>query len=228
MGSKNYKDIVNDVCSYLSSEFAGDSYKPSPLVTYEAHVARAEANLKRSTELFKKRIRSGLQILHDEELLDKEKVNKTIDSFSVKKLMKITKKHEFRELLKFDEDKMVEFYEKGTDLFSKEQYEQSADVFLFLTAIAPTVPSFWLSLGLAEDMKGDPEAALQPFIMAYTMNRKNLHVLMNVVNCFIKLQREEEAKVFVEGILTYLDGKNNPQKYEKLREKIAVIRDDIK
>ncbi|MFT4553180.1 MAG: tetratricopeptide (TPR) repeat protein [Chlamydiales bacterium] len=228
MGGKSYKDIVNEVCSYLSTEFAGETYKLSPLVTYEQHVARAKANVKRSAKLYQKRIRSGLGILHEEKLLDKEKVKEIIDSYSVKKLMKKSRRAEFREILGFDEDKMVEFYLKGTEFFYQCQYAESSDIFLFLTAIAPSVSAFWLSLGLSENMKGDPESALGPFIMAYNLNRNNLNILMNVVNCYITLKREEEAKIFVDEVLDYLNSKKNPQKYEEIREKIITIREKIK
>lgn len=71
-----------------------------------------------------------------------------------------------QDIMGFSDEAMAKFYQAAYHLFEKEKYLEAADAFLFLVTLNPKNPEFWLGLGMATQMCGNFEDAIDAYEMA--------------------------------------------------------------
>jgi len=79
----------------------------------------------------------------------------------------------FQDILGYSNETMEKFYGAAHRLFTKEQYQEAADAFVFLTTLNPYVHNYWLGLGMCEQLNTDHEAALVAYGMAVITDDDN-------------------------------------------------------
>lgn len=98
-------------------------------------------------------------------------------------------------------EKLLEFYEYGSEFFKKEAYEEASNIYLFLTLLNPLIASFWVGLGMAEEMKQEYDAASLAYLMALDVNGEDLQPAIYCAQCLVKSGQPEKAKQFLEYAL---------------------------
>lgn len=78
-----------------------------------------------------------------------------------------------QEIFGYDDATMVKFYLCAKNLFERQEWKKSADAFLFLTSLNPYISSYWLGLGMSEQLRGKFQGALLAYAMAILTDVEN-------------------------------------------------------
>lgn len=108
-----------------------------------------------------------------------------------------------QEVLDISDSQMAEMYACAYRFFNEQHYAEAADIFLLLSTLTPMIHSFWLGLGMAEQHRGDFEAAIMAYWMALALDEHNLLPLIHGAECLHLLRRHEEAIALLELILSH-------------------------
>lgn len=219
-----FSDVSHDI-SRLAHELSKESVKSMPKKNQASRVkAQSRAfnsirmELQKSFTQYYDRIKHGLELLSQAGLLgkmDREKI-----------VLFIAKAHDQHFVGKSVQDEiglldelMVAFHEYGSQFLKSKEIERSADVFLVLTFLNPFVPSFWVGLGMAEEMKQDYDAAALSFIMAAEMHGEGYSWAIKAAECLVKAGKKEQARKILD---TVIDETGKAPQY--MREKESAVR----
>ena len=72
----------------------------------------------------------------------------------------------FQEIIGYSNEAMEKFYLIAHGLFQQQEYQKAADAFVFLTTLNPYTHSYWLGLGMSEQLSGSYQGALLAYAMA--------------------------------------------------------------
>lgn len=128
--------------------------------------------------------------------ISKEALEKMKDPLHVKKQVEEGKT--FQEILGYSIETMERFYEAAHSLFQKQQYEEAADAFVFLTTLNPKVHNYWLGLGMSEHMIEEYDSALMAYGMAIITNVENPLPHYHSASCYRALQDKNSALIALE------------------------------
>ena len=85
-------------------------------------------------------------------------------------------------------------YDTARQSLIDSQYRQAALEFTTLAAHRPNEPRFLFGLGLAMQMLGEPELALDTYTSAYNLDPRDAACLLRVGECLRALGRDAEAR----------------------------------
>ncbi len=108
----------------------------------------------------------------------------------------------FQEILGYTSEKMEKFYEGAYNLFQMQEYEKASDAFIFLTTLNPYVHSYWLGLGMAEQLKDHYNSALMAYSMANLTNMENPIPHYHSAKCYLALGDKINAMIALETTLS--------------------------
>lgn len=160
----------------------------------------------------------------DEFQISKEALEKLKDPLHIKKQVDAGKT--FQEILGYSIQTMDKFYEAAYSLFQKQQYEEAADAFVFLTTLNPKVHNYWLGLGMSEQLNEEYDAALMAYSMAIVTNAENPLPHYHSATCYRAVHDKESALLALELAIKHAGDHENhsaikvhaQQAYDKLKK----------
>lgn len=131
----------------------------------------------------------------------------------------------FQEIIGYTSDQMVEFYEGAYNLFHLQEYEKSADAFVFLTTLNPYVHNYWLGLGMSEQLNEHHHAALLAYSMAILTDTNTPIPHYHSAKCYIEIDEKDNA---IRSLETAKTLSSISPKYDNLKDTIDAVLNKLK
>lgn len=120
-----------------------------------------------------------------------------------------------QEILEISDDMMAKFYQVARHLFENHRYETSANVFLFLVTLNAHQSEYWLGLGMATQMGGNFEAAIDAYEMAAIYECENPVPYFYLAKCLFAIHERQSAIQALEIAIQYADSFSE---YQELKQ----------
>jgi type III secretion system low calcium response chaperone LcrH/SycD len=127
----------------------------------------------------------------------------------------------FQEILGYNLETMEKFYTAACNLFQKQEYRQAADAFIFLSTLNPFVPTYWLGLGMSQQLDEEYRTALLAYGMAILTDVQNPLPHYHSGFCYRMLGEYENAKTSLDLAITTC---NDFQEYGWLKQRSQIAR----
>ena len=131
----------------------------------------------------------------------------------------------FQEILGFSLATMDKFYGAAHNLYTRQQYEEAADAFVFLTTLNPRVHTYWVGLGMSEQLNEEYDAALMAYSMAILINVENPLPHYHSAACYFALQEKDNAILSLEMALQHAETK---EEYAHIKKHAQSTLDSLK
>lgn len=99
----------------------------------------------------------------------------------------------FQEIIGYTDETMEKFYKVAYHLFQQQEYQKAADAFIFLTTLNPNIHSYWLGLGMSEQLCGGYQGALLAYAMAILTDVESPTAHYHSATCYRILHDNESA-----------------------------------
>jgi len=100
----------------------------------------------------------------------------------------------FQEMFGLSDETLLYIYELSVDLVKKGKYEEANTLFVFLTTLAPHVPSYWIAEGACLQALNRHEEAIAVFSAAKFLNPSDPAPFAYSVESYYMLKDTEKAK----------------------------------
>ena len=120
-----------------------------------------------------------------------------------------------QEILGFSDETMIKFYKAANRLFENRRFSDAANAFLFLVTLNSYNHDYWLGLGMATQMCGDYDAAVDAYEMAAIINIESPIPYFYLAKCLFAMHDRESALQALELALEYA---NDMPEYEELKK----------
>jgi type III secretion system low calcium response chaperone LcrH/SycD len=158
----------------------------------------------------------------DEYHIPKDALEKLKDPEVIRRQVKEGKT--FQEIIGYSQEAMEKFYTSAHQLFLKEEYQKSADAFVFLTTLNPYVHNYWLGLGMSEQLNENYQGALLAYAMAILTDIENPITHYHSGNCYHALNDIANALQSFE--MTIRCASDNPL-YENVKERATRAKEQL-
>lgn len=125
------------------------------------------------------------------------------------------------ENIHISEDMYDSLYHQAYHYYQNGKYSQSKSVFRFLSFFDLKNAKYWMGLGASDQMLKNYEAAIDSYKIALVLNESNPHVYFLIADCFIALEKIDEA---MEVLKNVEESFVQDEKYIKLISHVALIR----
>ncbi len=125
-------------------------------------------------------------------------------------------------IMGFSDEAMSKFYEAGYELFRASKFMDAANAFLFLVTLNPYNHDYWLGLGMATQMYGDYEAAVDAYEMAAVCQLESPVPYFYLAKCLFAMHERESA---LEALNLAIDYSAERTEYEELKQNAIEARD---
>ncbi|EFB42764.1 SycD/LcrH family type III secretion system chaperone [Parachlamydia acanthamoebae] len=127
-----------------------------------------------------------------------------------------------QEIMEFSDETMAKFYQAAYYLFERKRYVDAANAFLFLATLNPHNHDYWLGLGMATQLSGHWEAAIDAYEMA-AINRLDSPVpYFYLAKCLFAVHDRKSA---LEALQLAIDYADDLAEYASLKEQAKAARD---
>lgn len=126
-----------------------------------------------------------------------------------------------QEILGFSDKSMAKFYKAAYKIFEHRRYEDAANAFLFLVTLNPQNHDYWLGLGMATQMTGDYEAAIDAYEMAAITDTESPVPYLYLAKCLFAMHDRESALQALDMALEYSGDK---PEYAELKQQAKKAR----
>lgn len=120
-----------------------------------------------------------------------------------------------QEIMGFSNETMAKFYGAAYRLFESKRYSDAANAFIFLVTLNPYNHEYWLGLGMATQLYGDFEAAIDAYEMAAICDMESPVPYFYLAKCLFAMHDRDSALQAIELALDYA---NDKPEYMKLKE----------
>lgn len=110
-----------------------------------------------------------------------------------------------QEVMEISDETMENLYNTASHLFESHQYADAANAFLFLISLNPHKYHYWLGLGMATQMSGDFEAAIDSYEMAAIYEVESPTPYFYLAKCLYAMHERQGAMQALEITLQYAD-----------------------
>lgn len=117
---------------------------------------------------------------------------------------------------------MAKLYEVSRRLLSEKRYPDAADAFLFLASLNPRNSTYWIAFGMASQMLGQFETAVDAYELAVTDGIENPIPYLYLGKCFFALHERENALEAFSLAIEYAD--DHPE-HNELKQIATTARD---
>jgi type III secretion system low calcium response chaperone LcrH/SycD len=107
----------------------------------------------------------------------------------------------FRDILQLTDTDIVNIYEIACQQYSKENYKNSRDLFVFLSTVDPESAPLWSGLAMCEQRLGHYDMATQLYAVAAELNPFDPTQYLYAANCLHLQHREAEAIQILDAII---------------------------
>jgi type III secretion system low calcium response chaperone LcrH/SycD len=126
-----------------------------------------------------------------------------------------------QEILEFSDETMAKFYRAAYQLFEHRHYAEAANAFLFLVTLNAFNHDYWLGLGMATQMTGDFEAAIDAYEMAAVCELDNPVPYFYLAKCLFAMHERDSA---LEALDLALEYASDNEEYSQLRKEAQAAR----
>lgn len=126
-----------------------------------------------------------------------------------------------QEILGFSDETLAKFYNAAYKLFENQKYMDAANAFLFLVTLNPYNHDYWLGLGMATQMSGDYESAIDAYEMAAVYEMDNPVPYFYLAKCLFAMHDRDSA---LQALDLALDYANDRPEYEELKKQAKAAR----
>lgn len=126
-----------------------------------------------------------------------------------------------QEILEFSNETMAKFYRAAYQLFEHQRQKDAAHAFLFLVTLNPYNHDYWLGLGMATQLCGDFEAAIDAYEMAAVYEMDNPIPYFYLAKCLFAIHDRDSALQALDLALEYAEDKSE---YTDLKQQAQTAR----
>lgn len=126
-----------------------------------------------------------------------------------------------QEIMEFSNETMAKFYRAAYHLFENRHYLDAGNAFLFLVTLNPYNHDYWLGLGMATQMLGDYEAAIDAYEMAAMRDITSPVPYFYLAKCLFAIHDRESALQALDLALEYAE---ESSEYDELRQQAKAAR----
>jgi tetratricopeptide (TPR) repeat protein len=98
----------------------------------------------------------------------------------------------------FSNETALLFYETAKNILEQKRAKDAINAFVFLTTLNPYVPSFWMGLGMAQQLNQEHNVALDSYNMALTLEGKQIFPYIVAAQCCIEIKDFDQATNLME------------------------------
>lgn len=108
-----------------------------------------------------------------------------------------------QEIIGYSPETMAKFYGAAYHLFENRHYKDAADAFLFLVTLNAYNHDYWLGLGMASQMCGDFDLAVDAYELAAICNMENPIPYFYLAKCLFAMHDRNSALQAIELAIEY-------------------------
>lgn len=126
----------------------------------------------------------------------------------------------FQEIFGLSDETLLKIYELGADFVKNGKFEDANTLFVFLTTMAPHVPSYWIAQGVSLQALLKHEEAIQVFEAAKFLNPDNPAPYFYIIESLLMTKDKEkldEELSLLRSLVTHLDPIEMKNWEEKLK-----------
>ncbi len=210
---KSHKVDVKDIpleesFAIIAADVAETTYKQNPLKSLDAYKSECKEKMAHGWKDYCTRIEHGMKILVNNARglahLNSKKLHQFIEqnhSQQIKEGMIMQKE------LQISDGDMTHCYEIGQQLFARHNFKDAADVFLVLSALNPTVASFWKALGLCEEQNKSYDTAVMAYAIALLYNENDPFPIINSALCLKHIKEIDKARELLHNAIQQYQNK---------------------
>lgn len=135
--------------------------------------------------------------------------------------MQLAKGKTAQQILEFSDETMAKFYAAAYRLFEHRHYVDAANAFLFLVTLNAYNHDYWLGLGMATQMTGDFEAAIDAYEMAAVCELDNPIPYFYLAKCLFAMHERDSA---LEALDLALEYSSDRAEYRQLKREAQAAR----
>lgn len=186
-------------------------------VPWEQHMRGVKAKYRQSAQKYYDRLVRGSQIITEYfelHLLKKQENNsselqKTDDENTVESNTEVENTEDGQDNQQDDNevtDEMIAkvgieaIYNCGCNLYEELKFADAADIFFFITHVAPLRHNAWVMLGMSEQMNNNHEVAAGCYFQSTLLNRDSPHPFLYLAQCFHHLGDKETVTYYIDII----------------------------
>ena len=110
-----------------------------------------------------------------------------------------------QEILEFADTSMAKFYRAAHHLFDNKRVVDAANAFLFLVTLNPHNHDYWLGFGMATQLCGDFEGAIDAYEMAAAADSLNPVPYFYLAKCLFAIHDRESALQALDLAIEYAE-----------------------
>jgi type III secretion system low calcium response chaperone LcrH/SycD len=130
-----------------------------------------------------------------------------------------------QEIMGFTDESLAKFYGAAYHLFENRHYADAANAFLFLVTLNPYNHDYWLGLGMATQMTGDFEAAIDSYEMAAVCEVENPVPYFYLAKCLFAMHDRESA---LQALNLAIEQAGDNPEYDDLKQQAQKARSLLK
>ncbi len=112
----------------------------------------------------------------------------------------------FQQLFGFSDGSLIHIYELADHFIKNKLYENALKILTFLTAMNPSIPSFWISQGICYQLLNQHENAIAIFDIVKMLNTPNPAPFIYTAESYVILNKMDKAKQEIESVQPLLNG----------------------
>lgn len=129
-----------------------------------------------------------------------------------------------QEILEFSNETMSKFYGAAYEIFEKQQYEAAVDAFLFLSALNPLNPQYWLGLGMSTQLCHDYESAIDAYEQAALADISSPVPYFYLAKCLFAIHDRKSA---LEALDLAIETADQLPEFEALKKEAILAKELI-
>ena len=126
-----------------------------------------------------------------------------------------------QEILGFSDQTMAKFYGSAYQLFEHRRFSDAANAFLFLVSLNAYNHDYWLGLGMATQMMGDFEGAVDAYEMAAITDVQNPIPYFYLAKCLFAMHDRESA---LEALNLAMEYSGEDEKFADLKRQARAAK----
>lgn len=128
------------------------------------------------------------------------------------------------EILGYSDAALEWFYQTSRRFLREERFNDAFDAFIFLTTLNPYNADYWIGLGMAAQMEGDYETAINAYEMAAIVDKGSPAPYLYLAKCLFAMNERRCALEALDLALELTDSSSSGQ---KLKEEALQVRKQL-
>ena len=130
----------------------------------------------------------------------------------------------FQEILGYTNDQMETYYQIAKGQFDRQDFKEAKDSFTFLSTLNPYTSSYWVGLGMCEQLLESPKVALVAYAMATLSGNSDPLPYYHSATCYLAVDDKESAISSLKMAIKYAD---SSEQYKLLKEQAQSRLDSL-